>query len=55
MSGIHCSEEFKIEAVKQVVARGHSISDVAKRLDVTSHSLFAWAKSMVLIKSSIMN
>ena len=37
-------EEFKIEAVKQVVARGHSISSVATRLDITAHSLFAWMK-----------
>jgi len=27
-----------------VVDRGHSISVVAKRLDVTSHSLYAWVK-----------
>ncbi|MEM0514665.1 IS3 family transposase [Pseudoalteromonas sp. YIC-827] len=44
MSGKRYPEEFKIEAVKQVVDRGHSISDVAKRLDVTSHSLYAWVK-----------
>lgn len=44
MSGKHYPEEFKIEAVKQVVDRGHSISDVAKRLDVTTHSLYAWFK-----------
>ena len=44
MSGKRYPEEFKIEAVKQVVDRGHSISDVAKRLDVTTHSLYAWVK-----------
>lgn len=37
-------EEFKIEAVKQVVDRGCSVSDVARRLDVTTHSLYAWIK-----------
>lgn len=37
-------EEFKIEAVKQVFDRGHSISDVAKRLDVTTRSFYAWGK-----------
>lgn len=37
-------EEFKIEAVKQVVDRGYAISDVAKRLYVTTHSLYAWVK-----------
>jgi len=44
MSGKRYPEEFKIEAVKQVVDRGHSVADVAKRLDVTTHSLYAWVK-----------
>lgn len=44
MSGKRYPEEFKIEAVKQVVDRGHSIADVAKRLDITTHSLYAWVK-----------
>lgn len=42
MSGKRYSEEFRIEAVKQVVDRGHSVADVAKRLDITTHSLYAW-------------
>ncbi|MFA1646367.1 MAG: IS3 family transposase, partial [Enterobacteriaceae bacterium] len=37
-------EEFKIEAVKQVVDRGHSVSSVVTRLDITTHSLYAWIK-----------
>ncbi|MES3583805.1 transposase, partial [Enterobacter bugandensis] len=44
MSGKRYPEEFKIEAVKQVVDRGHSISSVATRLDITTHSLYAWIK-----------
>jgi transposase len=32
MSGKRYPEEFKIEAVKQVVDRGHSVSSVATRL-----------------------
>ena len=44
MSGKRYSEEFKIEAVKQVVDRGHSVSSVATRLDITAHSLYAWIK-----------
>lgn len=46
MSGKRYPEEFKIEAVKQVVDRGHSVADVAKRLDVTTHSLYAWVKKL---------
>ncbi|EBJ8397380.1 transposase, partial [Salmonella enterica] len=44
MSGKHYPEEFKIGAVKQVVDRGHSVSSVATRLDITTHSLYAWIK-----------
>ena len=35
-------EEFKIEAVKQVTERGHRVAEVASRLDVSQHSLYAW-------------
>ncbi len=35
------SDEFKIEAIKQVTERGHPVADVAKRLDITTHSLYA--------------
>ena len=40
MSGKRYSEEFKIEAVKEVVDRDHSVSSVATRLDMTTHSLY---------------
>lgn len=38
------TEEFKQEAVKQITERGYSISDVSRRLGVTTHSLYAWLK-----------
>ncbi|PAS96813.1 MAG: hypothetical protein BSR46_03625 [Candidatus Dactylopiibacterium carminicum] len=44
MSSKRYTEEFKIEAVKQVTDRGHSVADVAGRLDVSIHSLYAWIK-----------
>ena len=44
MSGKRYPEEFKVEAVKQVVDRGYSVADVARRLDITTHSLYAWIK-----------
>ncbi|CUU26336.1 hypothetical protein EM595_p1090 (plasmid) [Duffyella gerundensis] len=40
MSGKRYPEEFKIKAVKQVVDRGHSVSSVATRLDITTHTAF---------------
>ncbi|WP_105608967.1 IS3 family transposase [Cronobacter sakazakii] len=45
MSGKRYPEEFKTEAVKQVVDRGHSVSSVATRLGITTHSLYAWIKA----------
>ncbi|EBK5066646.1 IS3 family transposase [Salmonella enterica] len=44
MSGKRYPEEFKIEAVKQVVDRGYSVSSVATCLDITTHTLYAWIK-----------
>ena len=38
------TDEFKIEAVKQVTERGYSVADVAERLGTTTHSLYAWLK-----------
>ena len=37
-------EEFKIEAVKQVTEKGHSVAEVAARVGTTTHSLYAWIK-----------
>lgn len=44
MSGKRYTEEFKIEAVKQVTDRGYKIVEVAERLGVTSKSLGDWIK-----------
>jgi transposase len=57
MSGKRYPEEFKTEAVKQVVDRGYSVASVATRLDITTHSLYAWIKygpDSSLIKNSQM-
>lgn len=44
MSDKRYTEEFKSEAIKQITERGHSVADVASRLGVTTHSLYAWLK-----------
>jgi transposase len=44
MSSIRYTDEFKQEAVRQVTDRGHSVADVAGRLGVTTHSLYAWIR-----------
>jgi len=38
------TEEFKIDAIKQVTERGYSVRDVSQRLGVSTHSLYAWMK-----------
>ena len=44
MSKKRYSEEFKIEAVKQITDGGYAVADVARRLGTTSHSLYTWRK-----------
>ena len=44
MSSKRYTEEFKIEAVKQVTERGYSVAEVAERLGTTTHSLYSWLK-----------
>lgn len=40
------AEEFRAEAVKQVLERGYSVADVAKRLGVSAQSLYKWVKAV---------
>jgi transposase len=35
-------DEFKKEAVRQVVEKGHSVPDVSKRLGISDKSLYLW-------------
>jgi transposase-like protein len=44
MSRQRYTDEFKIEAVKQITEGGHTVPEVAKRLGVTSNSLYKWVK-----------
>ena len=44
MSTKRYMEELKIGAVQQVVERSHPVSEVAERLGVSIHSLYAWMK-----------
>ena len=44
MSGKRYAEEFKVEAVRQVTDRNYSEIEVAKRLGVTTKSLYDWIK-----------
>jgi len=46
MSNQRYSPEFKDEAVRQVVDRGYSVSDVSDRLGVSAHSLYKWVNAV---------
>jgi transposase len=45
MSNKRYTDEFKIEAVKQVLERGHSVREVAQRLGITTNSLCEWKRT----------
>ena len=38
------TEDFKIDAIKQITERGYSVADVSQRLGISTHSLYAWMK-----------
>lgn len=44
MSTKRYTQEFKVEAVGQVVEKGYRVADVAARLGVSQHSLYEWIK-----------
>ena len=45
------TEEFKIDAIKQITERGYSVRDVSERLGVSTHSLYAWMKRYSKVKT----
>lgn len=47
------TEEFRIEAVKQVTKNGYSISDTAERLGVHPDSLRNWIKRLESPESQV--
>ena len=38
------SDEFKRDAVHQIMVRGYPVRDVSRRLGVSTHSLYKWLK-----------
>mgnify|MGYP000025287291 FL=1 len=44
--GKRYTEEFKREAVKQVVERGYSVAEVADRLGICTKTLYQWRSDM---------
>lgn len=46
MSSQRFTPEFKDEAVRQIVDRGYSVTEVSERLGVSAHSLYKWVKAI---------
>ncbi len=44
MSTARFTEEFKLEAVKQITQHQRPVAEVAQRLGVSTHSLYVWVK-----------
>lgn len=44
MSTKRYTEEFKVEAVKQVIEHGRPVREVASRLGVGAESLYVWVR-----------
>ena len=44
--GKRYTQQFKEEAVKQVVERGYSVAEVAERLGISTKTLYHWKASM---------
>ena len=39
------TDEFRAEAVKQVVERGFTVVDVASRIGIPKHTLYGWVQA----------
>lgn len=50
MKGIRYTAEFKAEAIKQITERGHTATDVAQRLGISTKSLYKWLQEADLKK-----
>lgn len=44
--GKRYTEEFKIETVKQITESGYSVQEVAKRLGISTKSLYHWRSQL---------
>jgi transposase len=45
------SDDFKRDAVHQIVVRGYPVAEVSRRLGVSTHSLYAWVKKFSKLSS----
>jgi len=53
MAKVHFTDEFKRDAVAQIIDRGYSAAEVSKRLGVSQHSLYEWKKKFSGAKDAV--
>ena len=53
MAKVHFTDEFKRDAVAQIIERGYSAAKVSKRLGVSQHSLYEWKKKFTDPKGAV--
>ena len=46
MSSKRYTPEFRTEAVRQVTERGYRVTEVARRLGVSKHTMYQWLKKL---------
>ncbi len=46
MSSKRYTPEFRAEAIRQVTERGYPVSEVARRLGVSTNSMYKWLKGV---------
>lgn len=51
MSGTRYTQEFKSEAMRQVIERGRPVAEVAEGLGIPAHTLYRWLKAIRPTKS----
>lgn len=51
MNNQRYTPEFKDEAVRQVLDRGYSVTEISQRLGVSTNSLYKWVKAVKPDKS----
>ena len=44
--GKRYTQEFKVEAVKQITERGYSVSEVSERLGICTKTLYHWRSQL---------
>jgi len=49
------SDEFKLDAVAQIIERGYPVAEVSQRLGVSPHSLYAWKRRFAKVVSGDAN